>query len=236
MEVERGHDRGHRSAARLVPADLQAVVIVTDMVGVMDSPGRQPFQAVVEDLERVDIGGDGLEHSRRPSGSSAPRKSYAASALSVRHRTAPAPRGSPRHCPSPRSRGRKSASAANGQARSAHNRRAAGCVGVTVRLTSPSRSRLRRVSVSMRCDTLGISRRSSLKRFEPSPSVWTTRTVHLSPMRDSRVLMVRHTGLRRVFHGCLRFLRCFPATNLFVGHKKERSCGGFAWWLFSVPQ
>ena len=72
-------------------------------------------------------------------------------------------------------------------------------LGVTVRLTSPSRSRLRSVSVSMRCDTLGISRLSSLKRLEPSPSVWTTRTVHLSPMRDSRVLIVRQTGLAGSF-------------------------------------
>src|SRR3954453_9340502 len=68
-------------------------------------------------------------------------------------------------------------------------------VGVTVRLTIPSRSRLRSVNVSIRCDTLGISRRNSLKRFDPSPSVWTTSTVHLSPIRDSRVLIVRHTGL-----------------------------------------
>jgi hypothetical protein len=47
----------------------------------------------------------------------------------------------------------------------------------------------------MRCDTLGISRLSSLKRFEPSPNVCTTRTVHLSPMRASKVLIVRQMGL-----------------------------------------
>jgi acyl dehydratase len=51
------------------------------------------------------------------------------------------------------------------------------------------------VSVSIRCDTLGISRRSSLKRFEPPPSVLTTSTVHLSPIRDSKVLIVRQVGL-----------------------------------------
>src|SRR5947209_5328631 len=99
-------------------------------------------------------------------------------------------------------------------------------LGVTVRLTSPSRSRLRRVSVSMRCDTLGISRRNSLKRFEPSPSVCTTSTVHLSPIRDNKVLIVRQTGLVGSF--IVRFLPCDRATKLFVGHKNMRSCEPFA--------
>src|SRR6476660_7545605 len=100
-------------------------------------------------------------------------------------------------------------------------------VGVTVRLTSPSRSRLRSVSVSMRCDTLGISRRSSLKRRGPSDSVWTTRTVHLSPILDNRVLIVRHTGLLGSFIlvSIGRVQPCSRATNLFVHHKKVRSCG-----------
>src|SRR6185503_9519271 len=97
--------------------------------------------------------------------------------------------------------------------------------GVTVRLTSPSRSRLRRVSVNMRCDTLGISRRSSLKRFDPLPRVCTTSTVHLSPMRDSKVLMVLQTGLLGSF--MWRFPACNCLTNLFVRHKKVRSCGRF---------
>src|SRR5215203_3993658 len=98
-------------------------------------------------------------------------------------------------------------------------------LGVTVRLTSPSRSRLRNVSVSIRWDTLGISRRSSLTLLEPSPSVETTRTVHLSPMRDSRVLIVRQTGFVGSFIG--RFLHCSRATNLFANHQKVRSCGPF---------
>src|SRR5215217_5466540 len=98
-------------------------------------------------------------------------------------------------------------------------------LGVTVRLTRPSRSRLRSVSVSMRCDTLGISRRSSLNLLEPSPRVDTTRTVHLSPMRESNVLIVRQTGLVGSFIG--RFLRCSRATNLFANHNKVRSCGPF---------
>src|SRR5215208_7716952 len=99
--------------------------------------------------------------------------------------------------------------------------------GVTVRLTSPSRSRLRSVSVSIRCETLGISRRSSLKRRGPSPSVDTTRTVHLSPIRDSKVLIVRHTGLLGSLIVRLQAQPCSCATNLFVAHKKVRSCGRF---------
>jgi hypothetical protein len=58
-------------------------------------------------------------------------------------------------------------------------------VGVTVRLTRPSRSRLRKVRVSIRWDTLSIRRCSSLKRTGPSPSSPMTITVHLSPMRPN---------------------------------------------------
>src|SRR6478752_7650034 len=101
-------------------------------------------------------------------------------------------------------------------------------LGVTVRLTRPSRSRLRKVRVSMRCDTLGISRRNSLKRRGPPDSVWTTSTVHLSPIRDSKVLIVRHTGLLGSFISRLQSQRCSHTTNLFVAHKKVRSCGRFA--------
>src|SRR5215467_136942 len=56
-------------------------------------------------------------------------------------------------------------------------------VGNTVRVTSPSRSRPRRVKVSIRCEMLPSARRISLKRFGPSPSSPTTSTVHLSPTR-----------------------------------------------------
>src|SRR5690349_915610 len=97
-------------------------------------------------------------------------------------------------------------------------------VGVTVRLTRPSRSRLRKVSVNIRCDTLGISRLNSLNRLGPSPSVCTTRTVHLSPILANSVLMVRHTGLLGSFMP--RSPHCSCLTNLFAHHKKVRSCGG----------
>src|SRR5919112_302914 len=83
----------------------------------------------------------------------------------------------------------------------------------------------------MRCDTLGISRLSSLKRLLPSPSVETTSTVHLSPIRDSKVLIVRQTGFAGSFIGTLpvpELLPCSPPTNLFAHHKKVRSCGPFA--------
>src|SRR5215208_837975 len=81
--------------------------------------------------------------------------------------------------------------------------------GVTVRLTSPSRSRLRRVSVSMRCETLGISRLSSLNRFDSLPRLKTTSRVHLSPIRASNVLILRHTELLVSFIVPLRSQRYF---------------------------
>ena len=66
-----------------------------------------------------------------------------------------------------------------------------GTVGWTVRLTSPSRSRPRSVSVSMRCEMPSIRRCRSLNRMRPSPSSRTTSTAHLSPMRASTVVTKR---------------------------------------------
>ncbi len=62
VEIERRHDRRHRGAARLVPADLQPVGMVPNVIGVVDGPRRQPAQPLVEDLQRFNVGGDGLEH------------------------------------------------------------------------------------------------------------------------------------------------------------------------------
>src|ERR1700733_7700401 len=56
-------------------------------------------------------------------------------------------------------------------------------VGKIVRVTSPSRSRPRKVSVSIRCETPPIRRLISLKRFGPSNSTMMTKTLHLSPTR-----------------------------------------------------
>ena len=60
VEIERRHDRGHRRAGGLVPADLQPVDILADMIGVVDGPRRQPAQAIVDQLQRRDIGALGL--------------------------------------------------------------------------------------------------------------------------------------------------------------------------------
>src|SRR4051794_6259101 len=67
-------------------------------------------------------------------------------------------------------------------------------VGNMVRVTSPSRSRPRKVSVSIRCEMLPSARRISLKRFGPLPSSLTTRMVHLSPTRDSTSLTARQSS------------------------------------------
>src|SRR5258708_5020660 len=64
-------------------------------------------------------------------------------------------------------------------------------VGNTVRVPSPSRSRPRKVRVSIRCEMLPSARRISLKRRGPLPSSLTTRMVHLSPTRESTSLTAR---------------------------------------------
>src|SRR6476646_11449547 len=58
-------------------------------------------------------------------------------------------------------------------------------VGKIVRVTSPSRSNPRKVSVSIRCEMPPILRFSSLKRIGPSISIMITNTLHLSPTRAS---------------------------------------------------
>jgi hypothetical protein len=74
VEIKRGHDGRHRGAARLVPADLQPVVTLANVVGVVDGPGGQPAQPVVEGPERVNVGGHGLEHHRAISGANGVRE------------------------------------------------------------------------------------------------------------------------------------------------------------------
>src|SRR5882724_6685335 len=56
-------------------------------------------------------------------------------------------------------------------------------VGNTVRVTRPSRSSPRNVSVSIRCEMPPTIRFNSLKRRGPSPSSMITNTLHLSPTR-----------------------------------------------------
>lgn len=49
-----------------------------------------------------------------------------------------------------------------------------------MRVTIPSRSSPRSVRVSMRCEMPSMDRRSSLKRFFPSPRNAMTRTLHFA--------------------------------------------------------
>ena len=57
IEIERGHDRGHRRARRLVPADLQPVGAVAHMIGVVDDLRAEEAEAFFEDGEGGEIGG-----------------------------------------------------------------------------------------------------------------------------------------------------------------------------------
>jgi hypothetical protein len=47
-EIKRRHDVGERSGRSLVAADLQAVGVGANVVGVMDSPRRQPQHLAVQ--------------------------------------------------------------------------------------------------------------------------------------------------------------------------------------------
>lgn len=63
-----------------------------------------------------------------------------------------------------------------------------GTSGYTVRVTYPSSSSVRRVTVSIFCDMSGISRCNSLKRIGPPPAlsrVYMTKSDHLSHSRAS---------------------------------------------------
>ena len=63
-----------------------------------------------------------------------------------------------------------------------------GIVGKIVRVSRPSRSSPRNVSVSIRCEIPPTMRFNSLKRFGPSPSSSMMSTFHLSPTRASTPL------------------------------------------------
>ena len=69
-----------------------------------------------------------------------------------------------------------------------------GLVGVTVRSTRPSRSRLRSVRVSMRCEIPPTRRLISLKRRGPPLSRTTMRMLHLSPTRARMAVIARHSS------------------------------------------
>ena len=56
VEIQRRHDRRHRRARRLMPADLQPITALPQMVGVVDGPCRQPAQSRVEPGYAIGIG------------------------------------------------------------------------------------------------------------------------------------------------------------------------------------
>ena len=51
-QVDRGEDRDHRGARRLMAADLQAIAIRADVVRLVDHPGREPQDPLLDPLER----------------------------------------------------------------------------------------------------------------------------------------------------------------------------------------
>ena len=55
VEIERGHQGRQRGARRLVAADLQAVPVRPQMVGVVDHPGRQPQHLALERRQAGDL-------------------------------------------------------------------------------------------------------------------------------------------------------------------------------------
>ena len=65
VEVERGHQRRHRCARRLVAADLQPVARGPEMIRVVDRPDGQPEDLPLERAEEAEIGCGALGRGRR---------------------------------------------------------------------------------------------------------------------------------------------------------------------------
>jgi len=61
-EVQRGHQAHHRRAARLVAADLHAGAVLADAVRVVHDAGGQPQHALLDALERLEVGLGGHRH------------------------------------------------------------------------------------------------------------------------------------------------------------------------------
>ena len=83
-------------------------------------------------------------------------------------------------------------------------------LGVTVRVTNPSRSSPRKVVVSIFCEMPPMRCLSSLKRSDPSPSSFTTSTLHLSPTRERISLTARQSLGRLAF---LDFMQVPPVSR-----------------------
>src|SRR5262249_2659772 len=69
-EIERGHDGGERGRGGLMPADLHAIDVLAQVVGVVDGPARKPQHLLLElaqDRElvraRLGVGAFGHRHS-----------------------------------------------------------------------------------------------------------------------------------------------------------------------------
>ena len=61
VEVERGHQADHRSRTGLMTSDLEAVGVVTNVVGVVDDLRAEPQHPILNAPERLEItlGGPG---------------------------------------------------------------------------------------------------------------------------------------------------------------------------------
>ena len=56
VEIERGHDGGERGGRGLMAADLQPVDILTNMIGIVDRPAREPEHLLFQLGQDIDMG------------------------------------------------------------------------------------------------------------------------------------------------------------------------------------
>ena len=56
VEIERGHDGGERGGRGLMAADLQAVVVLAQVIGVVDHPARQPEHLLLQRAQAFQVG------------------------------------------------------------------------------------------------------------------------------------------------------------------------------------
>ena len=136
-----------------------------------------------------------------------------------------APPSSRRGSPVPSRRARGPARPASGRDRSARSRPEPARSASRVRDTRPSRSRLRRVRLSMRCEMPSMRRFSSLKRTGPAPSIITMSMLHLSPTRASTgATVVQHRATAPPAEPRGRSLGSMAVTCVCPGSRLVRSC------------
>ncbi len=56
MKIQRCHDRCQRGGRCLMAADLQAITVIAQMIGIMDHPCREPQYLAFQFLEHVQVG------------------------------------------------------------------------------------------------------------------------------------------------------------------------------------